>query len=686
MNRLKQLIREVHRRSLWQVLGIYVVGGWVVFEVVQTLTEGLGLPGWFPALAIVLLLIGFPVVMATAFVQEGGPGASPSNAQLIDAAGRAIEQRRTASHSVGPAHRLLTWRNAIAGGVLAFALWGVVAAGWLVLGDRPVGAAAGSASNRPSLAVLPFQNLSPDPENAYFAAGIHEEILTQLSRIAGIKLISRTSVLRYEGSTQSVSEIARELGVSRILEGSVQRAGDRVRITTQLIDASSDEHVWAERYDRQLSDIFQIQTDVATRIVEELRGVLSPQERAGLEQRPTEDLEAYAHYLRGHEHFRRLWRGEDARAAAEAYQRAVDLDPSFAGAWARLVQTRLWLSWNFGEYDERARAGSALERLEEVAPEAPELRLARGLWLYYGVQRYQDALREFDALADLWPGDADVMGYRGALYRRLGRWEEAVRTMEQVLELDPADAGYASTLSQTYTMMRRFDEAERYARLAVSLDPTVPTHWAFLFIGRLGRGDTAAAWSALDSAATVLPDRSLASARAMFYLSTGRSEAALESFLELAANGSENPEQIVRAADATGRPGEVASWADTLRARAERRLWEIPEDDPVTRSGVLSDLALAQAYLGNEEDAVRLADEAVALCPVSLDAFYGARRVLHQAQVYTVVGRDGEAIQRLGYLLSIPAEGVTVPLLRMDPRWDRLRDDPSFQALVEQDP
>lgn len=686
MDRLKQLIHEIHRRSLWQVLGIYVVGGWLVFEVVQTLTEGLGLPGWFPALAMLLLLIGLPVVMATAFVQEGGPGASLADSRLIDASGRAIEQRRTASHSAGGAYGLFTWRNAIAGGVLAFALWGVVAAGWLVLRDRPVRAADPSASARPSLAVLPFQNLSPDPENAYFAAGIHEELLTQLSRISGIKLISRTSVLRYEGSTKSLSEIAAELGVSTVLEGSVQRSGDEVRITTQLIDAASDEHIWADRYDRQISDIFQIQTDVATRIVEELRGVLTPQERAGLARRPTEDLEAYAHYLRGHEHFRRLWSREDTRAAAEAYQRAVDLDPSFAGAWARLVQTRLWLSWNYGEYGERARAASALDRLEEVAPASPELGLARGLWLYYGVQRYEDALREFDALAEKWPGDVDVLGYQGALYRRLGRWDEAVRAMERVLELDPADASFATTIGSTYRMMRRFESAERYARLSVSLDPTVPAHWGNLMGTRRDRGDTAAARMALESAAEVLGAGPLTFVRAQLFLLTDRDHEALELFRQLRREGNmRRPMRMIWAADAAGRSDLAEVWADTLRMDAEKGLARTPDDDPAERSSLLSDLAFAHAFLGHEEDAVRFADEAVDILPVSRDAFYGPRALVTQAQVFALVGRDDEAVERLRYLLSIPAEDVTVPLLRMDPAWDRLRDHPGFQALLEQD-
>ncbi|MEE9185131.1 MAG: hypothetical protein V3U39_11755, partial [Acidimicrobiia bacterium] len=233
MSRLKRFISEIHHRSLWQVLAIYVVASWVVFEVVQTVTEGLGLPTWFPAFAALLLLIGLPIVLATAFVQEGiaparrhDPTLMPGGELDADAGPR----------EVAGARGLFTWRNAISGGVLALALWGVVATGWYVVYG---GAAAVSSGQRKSIAVIPFANMSADPENEYFSDGITDDIITHLSMIADLKVTSRQSSMQYKGSEKSLRQIAEELGVATILEGGVQRIGDRIRINAQLIDAES---------------------------------------------------------------------------------------------------------------------------------------------------------------------------------------------------------------------------------------------------------------------------------------------------------------------------------------------------------------------------------------------------------------------------------------------------------------
>ena len=298
MSRLKELIGEIHRRSLWQVLAIYVVASWVVFEVVQTVTEGLGLPQWFPSFAALLLLIGLPIVLATAFVQEGGPPLGRTDPTLLP--GAEVEPEAAPRRAPG-ARRLLTWRNAIMGGALAFGLWGVVATGWLFFGDRgdQESAEAAGVVERKSVAVLPFINLSADPANEYFSDGITDDIITHLSKLAELKVISRTSVMRYKETDKSLSQIAGELGVATILEGGVQRVGDRVRINAQLINAATDEHLWAEQYNRRLTDVFEIQTDVALQIAGALQARLSPEERGRVERRPTENLPAYNLYLQG---------------------------------------------------------------------------------------------------------------------------------------------------------------------------------------------------------------------------------------------------------------------------------------------------------------------------------------------------------------------------------------------------
>ncbi len=276
-----------------------------------------------------------------------------------------------------------------------------------------------------------------------------------------------------------------------------------------------------------------------------------------------------------------------------------------------------------------------------------------------------------------------MIHFRAALYRRLGRWDEAVGIWKETLEVDPANATIVASLAQTYGMMRRFDEAERYGMRALSLSPTVPIQWWFLTAyARLSRGDTAAARSAVDSAGHYVNEESLEPGRATVHYFSGRPAQAVGFYRDPLLRGFGFPEIGLVAADVSGRSEIARAYADTLRTLARETLSSVPRDYAVVSSRALSQLAVANAYLDNHADAARLAREAVELYPVSRDAFFGPRRVLWEAHVYAVVGRHDDAVDRLRYLLSIPAEMVTVPLLRTDSRWDPLRDHPGFQALL----
>ena len=323
MERLRQLIHEIHRRSLWQVLGIYALASWAVLQVVDTLGGALNLPDWFPSFALALLIIGLPVVLATAFVQEGMSGREVSDADL--------------AAPVAPTAGLFTWRNALGGGVLAFALLGFVGTGWILFGGGLGGGSdTGELPQQATIAVLPFQNNSPDAENAYFADGVHEDILTQLSKIGALTVISRTSVMRYRDAPESnLRQIGEELGATAILEGSVRRAGNRILVTAQLIDVATDAHLWAENYERELNDIFAVQRGIAERVAEALQATLTPQEVSRIARAPTENLDAYDFYLRAREADRRLTE-EGNEEAIRLHNLALELDPEYALAWAGL--------------------------------------------------------------------------------------------------------------------------------------------------------------------------------------------------------------------------------------------------------------------------------------------------------------------------------------------------------------
>ena len=482
---MKKLIQEVHRRSLWQVLGIYVVGSWIALQVVDVLVDNFGLPDWFPAFALGLLVIGLPVVIATAFVQEG-VGHKPRTAGEGDkeggAPGRATEAGGKPEET---GHRsLLTWRNAVAGGVLAFALWGALAAGWLLFGgsDGPASSATArdgdeATVDRRSIAVLPLANRSVGEEGEFFAAGVHDDILTQLSKIGSLKVISRASVMRYEGTQKSMREIGDELGVATVVEGSVERAGDRVRINVQLIDAATDEHLWAEAYDRELTaeNIFGIRTDVARQVAAALEATLAPEVSAQLERAPTNNLEAYDLYVRGRYLFNRGISREDLVGAASLFRQAIEADPDFALAYTGLADTYLamWIGSYLPETEALVEARRAAERALELDESLAEAHASRAFLLAASLE-WKEAEREFKRALELNPGYATAHRRYANLLLLTGRIEEALVTARRAVDLDPLSRGNRGTYVATLLFSRDYEGAIDEASRTLEIEPEAP--------------------------------------------------------------------------------------------------------------------------------------------------------------------------------------------------------------------
>ncbi|MFN2421351.1 MAG: adenylate/guanylate cyclase domain-containing protein [Gemmatimonadota bacterium] len=337
-------------------------------------------------------------------------------------------------------------------------------------GGAPTASAAGDSEPH-SIAVLPFANLSADPENEYFSDGITEEILTVLAPVEGLKVISRTSVMQYKGTTKSVRQIADELDVASVLEGSVRRAGDRVRIAAQLIDARTDKHLWAERYDRNLEDIFEIQTDVAERIVEALKMRLTPREKARIAERPTESVEAYEEYLKGR-YFLPKRTAEALRQAIEHFRQAVDADPSFAQAWAGLADGYALLPSysNAPTAESCSEARAAAERALALDPGLGEAHAALGQAARI-MSKVEDADREYRRAIELSPGYATAHHWYGNFLSTIGRHDEAVAELQRALELDPLSLPVHLGLGTSYLFAGRLDEAIRTYRKVVEMDP-----------------------------------------------------------------------------------------------------------------------------------------------------------------------------------------------------------------------
>jgi TolB-like protein/Tfp pilus assembly protein PilF len=693
LSRFRWLVQQARKRSLFQVLAVYAGGSWVVLQVVHTLSASLHLPDWFAPLAFILLLIGLPIVIATALVQEGGPDASSA-----PPASEASEARATDPPAAAEPRRLgrvLTWRNAIAGGVLAFALWGAAAAGWLLVGPRPDPADAASAPGR--IVVLPFENLGRE-EDQHFADGMTEEVTARLARIGGLGVIARTSAVQYRDTRKSVAEIGEELAVDYLLEGTVRwehrpDGSSRVRVTPQLIRVSDATHMWAEVYDEPLAGVFQVQSDIAQRVVDALGITLLDAERRSVHAAPTAVLEAYDFYLRGNTVRDQGATEENYSRAIALYERAVGLDSDFASAWARLSRMHSAMYWyHWDRSDERlARARQAAARAVDLAPELADGYDARGWYYYWAHLDYDRALEQFRRALELEPGNAEPLWGVAAVRRRQGRFDEATTAFEQAFQLDPRSSTIAQNIAQTHHLLREYAQAASHYQTAIRLTPADfgRPHGFLAHLHMEWTGDTRQARSFLDEAARhasareepfVVTARVLADMidgeydNAIAYLDSLQSQTFEEQFYFL-------PKAQLRAQlhDLLGQRDLAAAHYDSARIAIERELRARPLEDARLHSA----LGIALAGLGRAEEAIAAARLGVALLPMEREAWRGAYRVEDLARVYTMVGEPDLAIEQLERLLTRPNQ-LSATRLRLDPTWAPLRDHPRFRQLVDE--
>lgn len=447
-----RFLRELHRRKVFRVAAAYAVVGWLLAQAGSIAFATFGVPDWVGKAWLVLLLLGFPLALVLAWAFDITPAGV----------------RRA------PEEDIATPPTRLARGI-DFAIIGVLAvlSGWLWL-DRqaePALAKAVSVAERPTLAALPFANRGSDEDSAIFADGLHDDLLTQLARIGGLHVVSRTSVMEYRDTRKNLRDIGRELGVRYIVEGGVQKTGNRVRVNVQLIDAHSDAHLWADSYDRELTveNLFEIQGEVAQRVAIALHAAVSPDLFARLTEPPTKDINAYRDYLSAivSEPFVRF---EDYWPVIESLERAVEKDPLFALAWARLVKAyvnQYWFTPEQAELTKRARM--ALVQAESLQPDLHELHAARGMYFYAVEEDFDRALMEFQRAEQLMPSDDEVIANQCYVFRRLGRFDEELNCFERAFRLNPRSPERVYDLASSYIYFHRYTEARKVYRRALDL-------------------------------------------------------------------------------------------------------------------------------------------------------------------------------------------------------------------------
>ena len=587
--------------------------------------------------------------------------------------------------AVRPRRRLLTVLVPVA--VVLLAVVGYA-------GYRLAGKSGGSELQ--SIAVLPFETTGSDSSQG-FADGIQDEILTGLTRISSLQVTSRSSVREYRNTTKRVRQIGQELGVRTLLSGQVQRAGDRVRVNVQLIDASKDRQLWAQSYDRALSaeNVFAIQGDIARNVADELTAQLTPAEAAALDQAPTTNLQALEWYHRGRALFDVRGGNTGDSMAVQAFEQAVTLDSTFAEAWAGLTAARSW-EIRSGVTNDTTPARAALDRAVALKPGTPDTRLAKAFYAYYARGDYQSALHEFRAVETQRPGEVDAIVGVGLILRRQGHFAEALEAQQRATVLDPRRPGRLIDLGDTYRMMRRQSEAAAMFERARILDPN--SNGAFLYLTWLAfweNGDTAQAQSLIASAPAGIDPAYRQYTLAMLNRLTRHydvSDTAINNLpMRRSADSLTRLTLLALNSLAAGQRSRTLGLADSLRAVTTRLLRETSADDLFGKlADVHSALGLAEALLGHAELAVAEGEHAVELNPVARDAVEGSRSVDGLLAIHILLGHRDQVFSLLREQAArAPASLSLIPTtraaLRLDPLFDSLRNDPRFQALLEDD-
>jgi TolB-like protein/Flp pilus assembly protein TadD len=651
---------EVKRRKVYRVAAAYIIAAGFIIQIGSAVFPAWELPGWTFRLVVVLLLIGFPIALILAWAFDVTPEGIKATPTITAPGG----------------HRRRNVMMLVVTGVVISAC-----AGFFLLPR------ASARKIDKSIAVLPFENLSNDQENAYFADGIQDDILTSLSKIGDLKVISRTSVMQYRGKGNNVREIGKALGVSAILEGSVRRSANRIRVNVQLIDATTDQHIWANDYDRDLTDVFAIQSDLAQKIAAELQAKLSPTEKAQMTHKPTENGEAYLAYIQA----MNLFIPEDVeklKQAEQLYQRALELDPNFALAYARLSHLE---SWIFHSVDpiavRRAKARTLADQALKLQPDLPEAHLALGYCYYYGDLDYDRALGEFKIAQSGLPNDAEVYLSLGAIQRRQGKWAESTANFEKAASVNPKDPWVLQNLGINYEALRNYEAADKTFDRGIELAPTSMGLRAMKSkLAIEWKGDLSFAEKMLASLpAGFDPEGVITQGRVGLYFYHRKFPEALALLEKLKGdmlhgeNGSPSPKALLEGICYFFMNDKAKAREAMERARVvlEQQVRENPND-----AGHHAQLGTIFAALGRRDDAIREGKRATELLPESKDAFDGPAMTIYLAQIYTWTGEANEALQLVEHSLTTPA-GITVPLLKLDPVWDPVRKDPRFQSLIE---
>jgi TolB-like protein/Tfp pilus assembly protein PilF len=681
----RRFLGELQRRNVYRVAVTYTVVSWVLIQIATQVFPFFEIPTWAVRVVVLLLILGFPVALILAWAFE----LTPEGIKRTED----VAPHESIRHHTG--RKLLALAAVAAAIAVALFLVQFARRTWTTAKqDSAPAFEINGAIPEKSIAVLPFSNLSGEQENAFFADGVQDEILANLAKVADLKVISRTSVMLYKaGTPRNAREIGRRLGVTYLLEGSVQRTKDRVRVTAQLIDTRTDDHQWAEHYDRLLADVFAIQTEIARAITQQLEAKLSPREKAAIEP-STRDIGAFDLYLRAKEliktfHDTDNWK-ETLLQAVRFLDEAIRRDPNFALAYCWRTTAHDNLFW-FGLDRSAARAELAQASVEKalaLIPDLGEAHLAQALVYYHEKRDYGRAFQELALANRTLPNSAEVSAMAGSIARRQGHWDDAVRNLEKAYELDPLNPKIVASLSLVYDLLRRYDDEEALFDRSAAANPSTRNYSQMIHAQiELEKGDLKMAGSLLNSLpADYDPDGAKTWTRinlALYERDIDGAASILASWKKeelVGAAGRDVPVSfwqgiIARARGDGAKAGEAFTRA---RATVAAQLAEQP-DEPL----LLATLGLVDAGLSRKEEALSEGRRAVELRPLAEDAVDGATVLSFLAMIHAWMGDAKSSLDQLEFLARIPSS-ISFGQLKYDPVWDTVRGDARFTAMLNE--
>jgi TolB-like protein/Tfp pilus assembly protein PilF len=674
---VQKFFAELKRRNVYKVGAVYAVSAWLLIQAASILFPTFEAPGWVMKVFVTVIAAGFPIALILAWAFE----LTPEGLKRTEFAGEFPKK---------PGRRRAWIYVVITAGAISVGLFFV---GRLTAPTKRSGSAVLPVK---SIAVLPFENLSRDPENAYFADGIQEEILTRLAKIADLKVISRTSTQQYQSKPGNLSEIAKQLGVANILEGSVQKAADQVRVNVQLINAQNDSHLWADTYDRKLMDVFGVESEIAKSIAESLQAKLTGREEQALAVKPTSNPEAYDAYLRGLASEAQWLHSVYAMETAVGfYEQAVQLDPAFALAWSRLSRAHsdLYSLPNDPTSNRREAAKRALDMAQKLQPNSPETLLALADYQFVVLRDYELAKTTYRLVSTMLPGSSEVPASLAAIARRQGHWDETNAYYEQALLLDPRNTLLLVDAAWNDSDHRNFKGALKLYDRALDILPNDPDLMAQKASIYQGEGNLEEAAKLLREVNAQTPSLIAFSIKIIqLTLERNLSEALrlLRARVAQFQFGSELEKGVFTASLAlTQRLAGDSAGAKITAEQARNTLEPLCRDQPDNDFAAVW-LSRACAVLGDKNSALNEAQRAIALRPSAYSAASAPGNEENLALIRAIIGENSGAISTLARLLDVPYQTtiystpITAALLRLDPTWDPLRTDPTFQKLCEE--